>query len=64
MIEPIHPSVLIDGHTYYPPCRLYILAMAWRGVEWAVEAIEADPLFHERLRRDLYNEGFVDGDGI
>lgn len=60
----ISPGVIINGREYTPPGRLWILAFAFRGCQWAIDEVEKDPSFRDKLIMDLYHEGFADGEGI
>jgi hypothetical protein len=52
MMEPIRPSVMIDGQTYYPPGWMYILAYAINGFEWAIKECEK-PEFKAQVKAYL-----------
>ena len=55
MAETFSPSVVIDGRTIHPPGWMYILAMALRGVPWAVdEALK--PEFDQTVKEWLRNQ--------
>lgn len=40
--DTIHPGVVIDGRTYYPTGRQWLVAFAIVGCQWAIDALEKE----------------------